>query len=150
MLFVFTLSTVGTCLASRKTWTCKILLARQELQDLQEKNSPKNSIFQAKNGVFKKNSANESSRKILNNFFMLINEDIPVYLMSKNGIYFIYASLAGLARNPEFSLASRKTSKVQEIAHYNPELDLFLLCSLIHLYKLILGYFEYFNDVTYF
>ena len=56
---------------------------------------------------------------------VLINEDIPVYLMSKNGIYFIYASLAGLARNPEFSLASRKTSKVQEIAHYNPEPDLF-------------------------
>ena len=39
--------------------------------------------------------------------------------MSKNGIYLSLASLASLARNPEFSLASRKTSKVQEIAHYN-------------------------------
>ena len=37
---------------------------------------------------------------------------------SKNGISLSLASLASLARNLEFSLASRKTSKVQEIAHY--------------------------------
>ena len=32
----------------------------------------------------------------------------------------IILSLASLARNLEFSLASRKTSKTQEIGHYSP------------------------------
>ena len=40
---------------------------------------------------------------------------------SKNGISLSLASLASLARNLEFSLASRKTSKMQEIGHCNCE-----------------------------
>ena len=77
---------------------------------------------------FLKNSANESSKKNSNFFFMferLLFRKYPCFMhrlifivklmaenlncKSKNAIYLSLACLASLARNPEFSLASRKT-----------------------------------------
>ena len=115
-------------LARLKTWTCKIFLARHELQDLQDKNSLKTLFFGPKMEYFQKIVQTRVAKKILIIFFMFERPLFRKYscfiyqlpfivilmaenlnFMSKNGIYLSLASLASLARNPEFSLASRKT-----------------------------------------
>ena len=56
------------------------------------------------------------------------------------------ASLASLARHLEFCLASRKTSKMQEIAHYTITIGLTAImnCVVLKIYKhTVLGYFSY-------